>query len=85
MANVKRFNFHHTKANAHCQSVIFDEFLVTLKEIKGACNASNDAIRVISVTNSNSRMHKMRIVKCFNFQHAYQAKGIFNEFLKNYI
>ena len=24
-------NFHHTKAIAHCQSAIFDEFLVTLK------------------------------------------------------
>ena len=72
MANVKRFNFHHTKAIAHSQSAIFDEFLVTLKvlfKIKGACNASNDAISVISVTNSNSLVHKMRIVKRFDFRH----------------
>ena len=69
---VKPFNFHHTKAIAHCQSAIFDEFLVTLKvvfKIKGACNASNDAISVISVTNSNSLVHKIRIVKRFDFSH----------------
>ena len=72
MANVKRFNFHHTKAIAHSQSAIFYEFLVTLKvlfKIKGACNASNDAISVISVTNSNSLVHKTRIVKRFDFRH----------------
>ena len=36
----------------HSQSAIFDEFLVTLKvffKIKGACNASNDAISVVSL------------------------------------
>ena len=52
--------------------VIFDEFLVTLKvvfKIKGACNASNDAISVISVTNSNSLVHKTMIVKRFDFHH----------------
>ena len=72
MRIVKRFHFHHTKAIAHCQSAIFDEFLVTLKvvfEIKGACNASNDGIIVISVTNSNSLVHKMTIVKRFDFHH----------------
>ena len=70
MRIVKRLNFHHTKAIAHGQSAIFDEFLVTLKvvfKIKGACNESNDAMRVISATSSNSLVHKMRNVKCFNF------------------
>ena len=70
MANVKRFNFHHTKAIAYSQSAIFDEFLVTLKvvfKIKGACNASNDAISVVSVTNSNSLVHKRMIINAFIF------------------
>ena len=65
-------SLHHTKAIAHSQSAIFDEFLVTLKvvfKIKGACNASNDAISVISVTNSNSVVHKMRIDKRLDFHH----------------
>ena len=30
---VKRFDIHHTKAIAHCQSAIFDEFLVTIKVV----------------------------------------------------
>ena len=81
MTIVKRFDFHHTKAIlvAHCQSAIFDEFLVTLKvvfKIKGACNASNDAISVIGVTNSNSLVHKITIVKRFDFHH---AKGPLSE------
>ena len=72
MANVKRFNFHHTKAIAHCQSASFDEFLVTLKvvfKIKGACNASNDTISVISVTNSNSLVYRISDLRTFNFCH----------------
>ena len=67
----------------------FDEFLVTLKvlfKIKGACNASNDAISVIIVTNPNSLVHKMRILKHFNFHHTKaiahgQTSAIFDEFL----
>ena len=83
MANVKRFNFHHTKAIAYSQSAIFDEFLVTLKvvfKIKGACNASNEAISVVSVTSSNSLVHKTTIVKRFNFHHT-KAHCQSNEFL----
>ena len=85
---VKRFDFRHTKAIAHCQSAIFDEFLVTLKvvfKIKGACNASTDAISVISVTNSCGLVHKTTIVKRFDFRHtkaiAHCQSAIFDEFL----
>ena len=60
MANVKRFNFNHTKAIAHSRSVIC---------IKGECNASSDVISVISVTNSNCLVHKMANFKHFNFHH----------------
>ena len=71
---------------AHCQSA---EFLVTLKvvfKIKGACNASNDAISVISVTNSNSLVHKMRIVNRFDFRHtkAIYTSVIFLLYIKTY-
>ena len=71
LANVKRLNFHHTKA-IYIAHTIFYEFPETLKvvfKIKGACIASNDAIRVISVTNSNCLAHKIRIVKRFDFRH----------------
>ena len=34
MTIVKRFDFHHTKAIAHCQSAIFDEFLKSMKRLK---------------------------------------------------
>ena len=46
-------------------------FPVTLKiifKINDACHGRNDAIRVISVTNSNSLVHKMRIVRRFDFR-----------------
>ena len=66
MRNVKRFNFHHTKAIAHRQSTII---LLHSKLFFDACHGRNDAIRVISATNSNSLVHKMRIVKRFNFHH----------------
>ena len=64
------------------------EFLVTLKvvfKIKGACNASNYAISVVSVTNSNSVVLKTTIVKRFDFHHtkamAHCQCAIFDEFL----
>ena len=38
-------------------------------KIKDACHGKNDATSVISVTNSNSLVHKMRIVKRFHFHH----------------
>ena len=37
--------------------------------IKDACHGKNDATSVISVTYSNSLVHKMRIVKRFHFHH----------------
>ena len=85
---IKRFNFHHSKAIAHCQSAIFDDFLVTLKvvfKIKGACNVSNDAISVISVTNSNSLVHKTKTLRFSPYQ-GYSSlffcqSAIFDEFL----
>ena len=40
-----------------------------LFKIKDACLGKNDATSVISVTNSNSLVHKMRIVKRFHFHH----------------
>ena len=40
-----------------------------LFKIKDACHERKDAASVISMTNSNSLMHKMRIVKRFHFHH----------------
>ena len=60
MKMVKRFDFHHTKAHPQ-QSAISDE-------IHEAYLRSNDAIGVISATNSNSLVHKMKMVKRFDFQ-----------------
>ena len=37
--------------------------------MKDACHGRNDATSMISMTNSNSLMHKMRIVKRFHFHH----------------
>ena len=37
--------------------------------IKDVCHGRNDAISVISVTNSNKLVHKMRIVKRFDFHY----------------
>ena len=66
---------------------IYDEFLLHKKyifNIKDACHGRNDAICVISVTNSNSLAHKMRIVKRFDFHHtkaiAHRQSTIFDEF-----
>ena len=82
---VKRFDFHHTKAIALSHCAIFYEFLVTLKvvfKIKGACNTSIDAISVVSVTNSNSLVHKTTIVKRIDTKSiAHCQSAIFNEFL----
>ena len=38
-------------------------------KIKDACHERNDATSVIRNNNSNSLMHKMRIVKRFRFHH----------------
>ena len=38
--------------------------------MKDAYYERNDATSVISMTNSNSLVHKMRIVKRFHFHHA---------------
>ena len=38
-------------------------------KIKDACHGRNDATSVISVTNSNSLVHKIRIVRRFYFHH----------------
>ena len=85
MRIVKSFHFHHTKAIALPHCAIFNEFLVTLKvvfKIKGECNASNDAISVVSVTNSNSLVHKTTIVKRFDTKSiAYCQCAILDEFL----
>ena len=67
-----------------------DEYTLTLKihfTIKGSCNASNEAISVIGVTNSNSLVHETTIVKRFDFHHskalAHHQSAIFDEFQKS--
>ena len=72
MRIVKRFHFHHTKAIALRWSTILisvqlhkNFFLRSKMHAMG----KNDATSVISVTNSNSVVHKMRIVKRFHFHH----------------
>ena len=40
-----------------------------LFKIKDACHERNDATSVISMTTPNSLVHKMRIVKRFQFHH----------------
>ena len=65
MRIVKRFNFHHTKAIYSPQTECFPLLKIILK-IKDACHGRNNAISVISMTNSNSLVHKM---KRFDFHH----------------
>ena len=73
-----------------CEWLTDRVFPVTLKiifKIKDACHGRNDAISVISVTNSNSRVHKMRIVKRFDFRHtkAIAHRQSVSSYIKSYI
>ena len=69
------------------ESTISDEIHEAYLRRNEHCNPSNDAIGVISATNSNSLMHKMKMVKRFDFHHtkAHSQSTISDEIHEAYL
>ena len=68
MKIVKRFHFHHTKAIAHRQSTIFDEFLRDAYPWKNECYQCNDHYRycslgILKIERSDNRHYRSKLIQ----------------------